>query len=102
MKKIKLNKYLSLLLVPVFLMALLTPVNAFASQTGDSMEVAAHIEAPSNKPPSSSNIDSDPIAPQTGNNNNLTLWLFLLFISFNALVVLLVCEKRKNTPQNKL
>lgn len=68
MKKIKQIKYLCLMFIPLFLIALLSPMNAFASQTGNGMKIHAYIEAHSEKPSSSSNIDSDPEFPPADNN----------------------------------
>lgn len=54
--------------IPLFLIALLSPMNAFASQTGNGMKIHAYIEAHSEKTSSSSNIDSDPEFPPADNN----------------------------------
>lgn len=95
MKKIKLNKYLHLVFISVFLIALFTPVNAFASQTDDSMEVIARIEAPTEESPSSTIIDSDSKAQQTDSDSSLALWILLPSISCSALAVTVVYVKRK-------
>lgn len=82
--------------ISVFLIALLTPVNAFASQTDDNMEVIARIEAPSDEISSPSNIDAETSSPQTGSDRNSALWIVLLCISGISLGVTVVYGKREN------
>lgn len=101
MKRKKICKYLCLLFVAVCSVIFTTSLTAFAVHNEGSMEVTARIEAPSDEPPSSSNIDSDPNSPQTGSDSSFALWIFLLLISCSALVVTVVYEKRKNILQNK-
>lgn len=81
--------------ISVFLIALLTPVNAFASQTNDSMEVRAYIEAPTEEPSSPANINTDSNSVQTVDDGNLDILIPLLFIICGALVVTVVYVKRK-------
>lgn len=48
--------------------------------------------------PDSSDDPQNPNSPQTGDNSHMTLWLTLLFISGGALIVLIICDrKRRNT-----
>lgn len=68
MKKIKINKYLCLMFLFVFFIGLFTSLHAFVSQTDNGMKIHAYIEAPSEKPSSSSNIDADPEFSLADNN----------------------------------
>lgn len=101
MKREKICKYLCLLCVTVCSILFTTSLTAFAVQTEGNMEVIAHIEAPSDEPPSSSDVDSDTESPQTGSDNSLAPWIFLLSINCSALVITVVYWKRKKILKNK-
>lgn len=101
MKKIRLNKYLSFVFIPVLLIALLLPVNAFASQANSSMEVIAHIEAPSDEASFTANTNTDSKSPPTGNDSNLDILTPFLFISSGVLTVTAMRGKRNNIKQIK-
>lgn len=101
MKNIRLNNYLSFVFIPVLLIALLLPVNAFASQTDSSMEVIAHIEAPSEDTSSSANTNTDSKSPPTGNDINVDILTAFLLISSGVLTVTVMRGKRNNIKQIK-
>lgn len=92
---------MSFVFIPVLLIALLLPVNAFASQTNSGMEVIAHIEAPSEDTSSPANTNTDSKSPQTGNDSNLDILTAFLFISGGALTVTALCGKRNSLKQSK-
>lgn len=102
MKKIKPNKYLYFIFFIVCFIALLKPVNIFAAKNEGNTRVIARIEAPSEESSESSKTDNipekntDQNAPQTGDDINLSLLIFLMFISGGMFTVTDLYSKKKS------